>query len=47
MRIAEIVRYKQPDVYEKLKRMDRLTKFFLWLERILDPIVEWLRKIMG
>jgi hypothetical protein len=45
MQIAEIVRYQQPDVYWRLRRMDRLTKFFEWLERILDPIVEWLRKI--
>jgi hypothetical protein len=45
MQIAEIVRYQQPDVYWRLKRMDRLTKFFEWLERMLDPVVKWLRKI--
>jgi len=47
MQIAEIVRYQQPDVYWRLKRMDRLTRFFERLERALDPVVECLRRITG
>jgi hypothetical protein len=45
MQIAETVRYQQPDVYCRLRRRaDRLTRFFEWLEKVLDPIVELLRR---
>ena len=39
--VEQYLKYKQPDVRDKLKP-DILTEFFEWIERIMQPVVDWL-----
>ena len=44
--VEDYLKEKQPDKYKKLNRQrSKLTLFFLWLERKLDPIVDFMLKV--
>jgi len=44
--VEDYLKEKQPDKYEELNQQrSKLTLFFLWLERKLDPIVDFMLKV--
>ena len=44
--VEDYLKNNQPDKYEELNRQrSKLTLFLLWLERKLDPIVDFMLKV--
>ena len=39
--VEQYLQYKQPDVCDGLSA-DRLTEFFEWIERIMQPVCDYL-----